>query len=98
VAYFALPDQVVEGCQGSFDGRAGHQTVDLVQVNHFHTQPFQAGLAGLLNLLDCLLRTKEVFGGNHNFISPGVLFQPAPGNFLAPAIRITVGGIEEGDA
>ena len=105
VARLARLHHIVQRFQRDLDRRVAVPAMDLVEVDVVHAQPPQAGVNARHDRLtrqaarvQPLAQREENLGGDDHFVAVGEVADGAAQDFLAVAVGIGVGGVEEVDA
>ena len=105
VAHLSRLDEVVECAERFLNRGVRVKAVDLVQIDGLDPQAFETRFARLHNVLareaapvGARCHGPVHFAGQHDFLHAAIVAEGAPGDLLAHAERIHVGGIEEVDA
>src|SRR5207247_1991813 len=100
--HLALGNQLAHGANGFFDGCLRVNAVLIVEVNNFHAQPFEAGVAAGANVFGPAIDANEAagrvtdvakFGGQHDLAAPAA-HGLADKDFVRPG-AVNVSRVEE---
>src|SRR5260370_22637449 len=105
ITHLAGADQRIERLQRFFYRRGVVPSMDLVEVDEIHLEPAERRVAGFEDMLAAEAaailprRHRRVhFGRDHELVALRHLTEPAPGDLLADAGRVNIGGVEELDS